>query len=365
MKKPTPKLRERQRRLMAYRWRHDYIARRLRWRRKKNRKKYGKDARVVKAPEKFDFIDHNILPLLNFISSLEKAASSPETDCIILDFSSTSLMVADGTLYFLAYLDRLKTLYPRKRFRMRKPTDPIVEQVLHHVGISSIFGTDKQLPIDSLHKTVKHWHTASGYDVNTEKAGNVFGSFKGKITSELSRSVYKGVSEAMTNCFHHAYDDQTPQGCRKWWLFSRTYLGEVQVVFCDLGIGIPNSLYQRSTKVDVRWPTKLETWIKENVVEGRPRGDALKIKAAIEIGQSRTKLPHRGKGLKQMVDFLDELGHNEAKVVIYSGSGVYRRTPRKGQTKETLSRLSDKKRKSKILGTLIHWSIPLVRETEV
>lgn len=97
----------------------------------------------------------------------------------------------------------------------------------------------------------------------------------------------------------------------------------------------------------------------QHIPVGQKPGDALKIKAAIEIGRSRTKLSNRGKGLQQMVGILDTLGNNAAKVTIYSGRGVYRRTPKNGNTPEFLYKLDDRRKQPGIRGTLIYWSIPL------
>lgn len=148
-----------------------------------------------------------------------------------------------------------------------------------------------------------------------------------------------------------------PPHLRKWWLFSREDKGELHVVFCDLGIGIPRSLFREDEKVARDWMERLKSWLAERVTDWHQADDALKIKAAVEIGQTRTGLPHRGKGLKQMVGFLDAVGNNAAKVTIYSGSGVYRRMPKKGKQLEFLHALSDKE--TTITGTMISWSIPL------
>lgn len=360
MKKLTPKQRERQRRLMAYRWRSDRYQYLLRRRRQASRERSTGSLQRIKAPKVFGLGGHNALLLLKFIKQLENATKAPHISCILLDFASTELMIADGTLYFLANFERLKLLHPRKKFRLHLPADAIVEQVLYHIGIASMCGLEKELPLETLDKSVRHWHKASGQDVNTKTAGPVFGSFEGKITKELQRSVYTGISEAMTNCLHHAYTDNVPKHSRRWWLFSREYEGEMHVVFCDLGMGIPKSLYQRSDNVDAGWWARLENWFVRNAQGGLRPKDAMKIKAAIEIGQTRTKHSYRGKGLKQIVDFLDKFGNNASKVIIYSGRGVYRRTPKKGKTVELAHALSEQERKAGIRGTLIHWSVPLI-----
>ena len=344
MKKTNFKLRCRQRRLSNTRRRRDKHRRLLRIRRKQQLGQCGGRLVRLTAPECFSLSGKDAARLVEFVRKLRQAVL-PGFGRVEIKFSHTEKMAADGTLYFLANLEQMRLLYP------------VAARVLQHVGIARILGGHR-MQKKPLHPSVRHWYKASGNNVDASEAQNVFGSFEGRITPELSRSVYKGVSEAMTNCFHHAYTDHSlPPHLCKWWLFSREDKGELHVVFCDLGIGIPRSLFREDEKVEKGWIEYLKTWLAERVSDWRQADDALKIKAAIEIGQTRTRKPNRGKGLKQMVGFLDAIGNNAAKVTIYSGSGVYRRMPKKGRPQEFTHALSDKK--TAISGTMISWSIPL------
>ena len=243
MKKPSLKQRERWQRLTRYRLKRDSMRRRLLLRKRRAQKLSGGQHCDLPAPLRFDLAGSHARRLLGFIARLQQAAANRNIASIHINFSHTEQMVADGTLYFLANLELLKLRYPNKVFTMHPPSDAVAAQVLHHVGIARMLGLH-DTPYKELHPTVRDWHKASGYNVNTENAENIFDSFEGKITPELSRSVYKGISEAMTNSCHHAYHGtDTPAGHRKWWLFSREHKHELHVVFCDLGIGIPKSLY--------------------------------------------------------------------------------------------------------------------------
>ena len=289
----------------------------------------------------------------------EKAAI--ENRRIRLDFSKTAKMYSDGTLYLTACLNDLAVRYPSCRFSMVAPSDAVVEQVLYQVGIAALLGRRRRFDSAKFHKSVRHWHVAHGNDVNLENAKNIFDSFEGRLTPVLSRSIYAGVSEAMTNCAHHAYEGQDiTSSCRKWWMFSREDAdsGQLQVVFCDLGIGIPKSLFRDSEQVAEGWPDTLKNWIAKHVAGGKADDDSLKIKAAIEIGKTRTKLQHRGKGLKQMVSTLDEIGSGDAFVEIISGGGLYRHHAKNRKAVEKAFPLSHNK-KIAIRGTMIHWSVPL------
>lgn len=362
MKRLNKKRRARLIRLMHYRRRY---AARIRRQRREDKLRYARSGGIsrIPAPVLFSLEGSGPRLLLDFIRRVRQAAECGHFGLIEIDFRSTEKMVADGTLYFLANLEMLKKQYPRLSFGMRRPSDAIVMQVLYQVGIAALLGRGRGNDRNSFHKNVRHWHAASGCKVNAKDAANVFGSFEGKITPELSRSVYTGITEAMTNCHHHAYEGTNiEEGSQKWWLFSREWSeagkSELQVLFCDLGIGIPASLYRESDQVDAGWYTRLTDWFKTRLPNGRKPNDALKIKAAVEIGQTRTKLKNRGKGLKQMVGFLDQLGDNQSRVTIFSGAGVYRRAPKNGKPTEYTHALCTGK-STPICGTLINWSIPL------
>ena len=300
---------------------------------------------------------------------IERLYEKVENGCsrIRLDFSKTEKMYSDGTLYLTACLNDLVERFPNCHFSMVTPSETRVEQVLYQVGIAKLLGRMKSFDSSAFHHSVRHWHVAHGYDVNLENAENIFDSFQGRLTPELSRSIYAGVSEAMTNCMHHAYEGENlPDACRKWWMFSRedATSGRLQVVFCDLGIGIPKSLFRESEKIKDDWLDNLKKWIASHIASGKADDDALKIRAAIEIGRTRTKLQHRGKGLKQMVSTLDQIGDGDATVEIISGNGMYRHRSRNKKVVEKALPLSDN-RKTAIRGTLIHWSVPLPkREAE-
>ena len=355
MKKPTPKYLSRIRRLIAYRQNRDAKKRRLLYRKRREREKDNGDKRIIYAPKHFCLLSSEVLPFLNFIERLSRTICKADVGRIHIHFGRTEKMFSDGTLYFLAVLETLKRQYPHKRITMHHPTDPIVSQVLQKVGITRLLNRKDKFHPNDYHKTVKHWCVASGNNVNAQNADDVFAQCEGILTPELNKSIYTGVTEAMTNCMHHAYDENTPSERQKWWLFSREDNNSLQVLFCDLGMGIPKSLYRETEDIANDWWERLKNYFLSININSKHANDGAKIKAAIEIGQTRTQKTNRGLGLKQMVSNLDKLSSNQAEVIIISGSGIYRR---RRSVKELVSYLSDKK-EAQILGTLIAWNIPL------
>ncbi len=290
--------------------------------------------------------------LLRFIHKLQEASQSYQR--IQLDFSATELMVSDGALYFLANLDSLLISNPSLHISLKYPENIIVEQVLQQIGIiGSIKARKRLVGGDSFESNVKYWRYATCNRVDASQAQSIFDAMDGLISGALSKKVFAGVTEAMTNCTQHAYeDDSREEKLQKWWMFSQEKDGKLSVLICDLGIGIPASLYKANDKVDIGWSNRLISFL-----EGRD-DDGYKIKAAIKIGKSRTKLKNRGKGLNQMVYELDQYSEDQACIKIYSSKGIYQnRYYNKNKIlidKETVSSYKDG-----IEGTLVCWSLPL------
>jgi hypothetical protein len=196
--------------------------------------------------------------------------------------------------------------------------------------------------VETTHDDVIHWRSATGHEVIGEKFDEVLGYYDGQITEVLSKNLYLGFTEAMTNCHHHAYIGTRPDGLniaaeqKDWWMFSQERDGWLSVVFCDLGIGIPGTL-------PIKKPT---LWQRIELFGSKL--DAHAIQEAIGESRTRTGLHHRGKGLKQLVDVVAHV--DQGQIGIFSNKG---RFTLKSQ-KESISQFTDS-----IYGTLIYWKVPL------
>ena len=122
---------------------------------------------------------------------------------VLVDFSATGKMIADGTLLFYAELCRLKRLMRGVKIKCVPPRNPKVAQVLKQVGIFDLVGYRRR--IKTTDADVIHWRSANGHEVLGEKFDDVLGHYDGHITEALSQKLYLGFTEAMTNCHHHAY----------------------------------------------------------------------------------------------------------------------------------------------------------------
>lgn len=311
------------------------------------------DCLTLKAPRVFSVSNrHHRAELLRFLRALRHRTLAVG-GALRIDFSGTKQMVSCGTLLFVAELDRIIRITTRKvRITMRRPKDKIVGQVLHQVGVISLLGA-RPYQQDEFADNVKHWHYATSVHAVADDFDRVLDECDGKITPALSKSIYKGVTEAMTNCAQHAYLEPREDGYRisderRWWMFSEELDDKLHVAFCDLGMGIPRSLPRIGDETAVGWMEMLRGFLQGFTQD---KHEAALIKAALEIGKSRTKEPHRGLGLKQIVDTV-ALAPGSS-VLIFSNRGAYELIPDR-RIRERLIQFDDS-----IMGTLIQWSMPL------
>jgi len=317
-------------------------------------------ARVSKAPKLyapaiFDIeVAANRSELLAFLRMLREITIKKARP-VVIDFSRTEKMVSSGTLLFLAESKRIVALNnARRRIRVRKVLNPKVGEVLHQIGFYDTIG--RRSTLSPTAEDVIHWRAIAGRGADGEKADNLVQTVRDRLPATLSSPMYDGLVEAMTNSAQHAYLQPRRDGLRRlgngeWWMFAREQDGHVYVVFCDLGIGIPNSLPLTHEPGAVR-----ELVARLGRASGVLYTDADLVGAAVEIGRSRIRQSHRGKGLRDIVDVIDKA--RDGVLRIFSNSGCYTYQVRDGVS----SRVYRNYRHS-ILGTLIQWTVPVRQES--
>lgn len=254
-------------------------------------------------------------------------------------------MFADGTLLFKAELCRLTgRLTHGQTYQCKLPHNEFVRQVLKQTEILSLLNHRGSVPTSLA--DVVHWRSANGSKAEGAKYDDVMGHYDGQITEKLLKGFYTGLTEAMTNTVNHAYiaprNDtlnvkETEEG---WWMFSQNKDERLDLLICDLGIGIPRSL-----------PKQRPNIMQQLLAFGRKTtNDHEYIKAAIEDSRSRTQQSHRGKGLGQIVDTVKSIP--KSSLIIYSNKGCYSLEGSEPEFKDY---------GDSIFGTIISWSIQLTK----
>lgn len=288
--------------------------------------------------------------------------------CLRLNFKDTKLMYSDGTLYLLAELETLTLINPDITFKIIPSDEKIVNQVLEQTGILKLLKQSIKFEDDEFDESVKYWNYSSGHNSEIDSADSMLDDFDEILSEDTSKNIFTSLTEALTNCHHHAYEERRipteTKSIKKWWLFSHERDGVLTVCVCDLGIGIPRSLTRNTSNVKEDWFTRLKGFIKEN--KGKYDKDSAAIKAAIEIGNTRTNLPNRGKGLNQIINKINTMCDHRASIAIYSNKGSYiinRGFVTDLPTTDIINGIAIPYTES-IEGTVIVWQIPLDKQNQ-
>ncbi|WP_287966901.1 hypothetical protein [Acinetobacter sp.] len=286
--------------------------------------------------------------------------------CIRLNFKDTKKMFADGTLYLLAELETLTLINPLITFKIIPSDEKIVNQVLQQTGILKLLKLTLKFETDEFDESVKYWNYASGYNSEIDSADSMLDDFEQILSEDTSKNVFTSLTEALTNCHHHAYEEKRfsteTKSIKKWWLFSQEKDGVLTVCVCDLGIGIPRSLTRNTPLVKEDWFGRLKDFIKLN--KEKYNHDSAAIKAAIEIGNTRTNLPNRGKGLNQIINKINTMTRHKVSIAILSNYGSYiinRGFVTDLPTTDIINAVAVPYTES-IDGTVIVWQIPLDKQ---
>ena len=160
--------------------------------------------------------------------------------------------------------------------------------------------------------------------------------------------IFRALLEATNNSIEHAYEDGPPlkysDNEGKRWYATASYdpnKGSLRFFVYDQGVGIPASLSSKSY-----WREQVGTLLAKL---GLSSHDTEMIGAAFELGKTRTQLPERGKGLRDMANVIEAAGAGYFRVI--SGMGDF--------TTYADGRVEKHMHGSHIGGTLVEWSIPV------
>ncbi len=163
-----------------------------------------------------------------------------------------------------------------------------------------------------------------------------------EITAPNPKILQKSLTEAMTNSINHAYPDyylaNNQLKEKLWWMSAslNTQSKILTIMFYDEGIGIPKSLPRT-------YPEAIKS------LGGLRNDDAQLIKAATKLKRTSTYKPTRGKGLKDIKDYISCC--KKGWLTIYSCRGEYNYF---SNNTETICN-----RRIALPGTLIQWKVNL------
>ena len=297
---------------------------------------------MLSAPVRFCLLTHADRKILLRLLNRIREEVFVQHRSVTINFAGTVRMVADGTILFRSEICRIRANLPQGvRLHCRPAHNVKVSQVLKQVGIYELLGY--RGAVKPTFPDVVNWRVAQGSAAEGEKYDEILGRYDGMVSDALRTGLYVGLTEAMTNTRQHAYLRQREDGLtcilasHGWWMFSQEKDRRLEVVFCDLGVGIPGTLPIRQPSLVAR--------LKE--LFGSP-SDGQMIAEAVQYARTRTGKVYRGKGLKQLLSVIEAVPGG--RLLIYSNRGCFRIGPEGEQVFDF---------PDSVLGTIIAWSVPI------
>lgn len=265
---------------------------------------------------------------------------------VMIDFENTTDLHPCGTLLLLSHLDLWLDEYPGQ-LTCTYPNDPIVEELLQHVGVLTKLGLTSRKVVS--HERVKFWLFHCGTELDSATYSDLTKSTRSGIVHPHKELFADCLNEAVANTIHHAYEHHfkniPSRVQQKWWMLSLLKDDLLFVAIYDAGIGIPGSLRRKP---------QFGEYFKR-----RHYNDARLIQAAVGSTWSSTQLPHRGNGLPEMLEFSHSLKSGGLSIWSEKGGLTYNPQVHDKSKREVRHHVDQR-----LPGTLVLWSIPFRKEQE-
>lgn len=307
-----------------------------------------KNRTLVYAPEIIDYYNKKWFEKTNkFINRIRSIAANGR---VLISFHKTQLVTAAAMLSLLSEIDIIvqKGKFGKRSVSFSHPKDPKIESILVQVGLYDIIKKEKRETQE--YDDVSYWRYASDDCAQPLLLNDTLQEIKAEIATTASKSLYRGLIEAMANSVEHAYphsSDGNTSKLAKWWAFAGIKDNKLILVLCDKGVGIPKTLPKTQ---------KRQTLIKALNALGlnfkSKLKDSIYIEAATMIAETKTNQKHRGKGINDMQKVIDSIGEGVLEIFSNRGRYIY-----KGIRDKVRAVAFDYE--SSINGTIVEWSIPL------
>jgi len=261
-----------------------------------------------------------------------------------LSFDKIEEIESSSALMLAAEIDVWNIKSSQKLSSHHKSWNENVRHLLCEMGLFELLNIPKPNQLQST-KDTTFLQFIAGNKSNGESAKKLRENIEEVIGSSLENKLhlFDGLSEAFTNTTQHAYDKDKVNEFDKWWISASYKREENQLVVSmyDRGKSIPATMHtsKKWLFLDERKNTKHSDLI-EIAMNGSFNG---------KNTRTQTESKNRGKGLKQLLDFIK----NKGQLTIISNKG-YCIFELKNNNLNTVKK---KELKYKLQGTLIEWKI--------
>jgi hypothetical protein len=270
-----------------------------------------------------------------------------------IGFEECRSIKLSGLVLLLAQIHKLRIQYGQEHITGTYPKNPRIERLLSDSGFYKLLHVKSRKNSSQSSKLTRYLPFKSDQKPNSSEIPKLREELLGEDLSmpgEIKRKIFRALSEAMTNVNHHAYQTKSNTVSKiqgRWWmvatLSARSRL--FTLVFYDTGVGIPKTLTRKYPIEMIRGVLSLLPMIQPD--------DGQMIRAAMELGRTRTGESNRGKGLLDLTKLIEVA--DAGSMSIYSRGGVYQYAPKQ----ETHSNHN-----GFVEGTLIEWKLPIDKALE-
>lgn len=265
-----------------------------------------------------------------------------------LIFMDTEQIAPEALIFMLGQVQRLRLEYGDAQVTGTYPLSKKIERLLEESGFFQVLGVKKRGVVVRRSNATRYLKCKSNTEIVGSEIPKIRDELLGsdlKMPLPIGKKVFRALTEAMTNVKHHAYFQKAMKSRRldgRWWMAAQLSLRKnlFTLTFYDAGVGIPRTLPRRYGWETIRGVLSMLPVFDPD--------DGQMIKAAVELGRTRTDADNRGKGLLDLLKLIDTVGGGSLQ--IFSRRGVYKYT----HNAETFSNDDNA-----IEGTLIKWELPL------
>lgn len=307
-----------------------------------------------KANAYYDFPAPRVLDLVSereatcgFFSEVRRLVIEGRNVRIV--FMDTDNISAEALIYLLGQFHRLRLLHGKHRITGTYPKSEKMERLFEQSGFFDILDVKRRGVAKRASRHTRYLECKSEVEIVGATIPKIREELLGtdfKMPLSVGKKIYRALTEAMINVKHHAYHNKSIRKASlqgRWWLGAQLSVKKnlFTLTFYDAGVGIPKTLPRRYGWEQIRGILSLLTIIEPD--------DGQMIKAAVELGRTRTLEDNRGKGLMDLQKLIDQVGGGSLRIFSRCGSYTYQVGMAEQTTNDT----------NFVEGTLIKWELPL------
>lgn len=299
----------------------------------------------LRVPTNVD-LEQNPLETCEFISEVRQLVRNGTR--LRLLFNDTKSIKLSALVLLLAQIHKLRLEFGQNHITGSYPESPRIERLLSDSGFYKLLQVKSRKSNTTPSKLSRFIRFKTDQKPNSSEIPNLRIELLGddlKMPYPIRKTIFRALSEAMTNVNHHAYKTKNITVSLlggRWWMVAniseRTKL--FTLAFYDAGVGIPKTLPRKYPIEKIR--------VALSLLPGFQPDDGQMIRAAMELGRTSTNESNRGKGLLDLAKLIDIAGAGS--MHIYSRNGAY---------KYAANMESHTNHGGFVEGTLIEWQLPI------